>query len=66
MYKTSDYYAPDCEQTVAWNDPGLAINWGRSHANLIISTKDAAAQSFETFHSPFHLSANTSCTGSKT
>ncbi len=27
LYKTTDYYAPECERTVAWNDPALAIAW---------------------------------------
>ena len=27
LYKTSDYYAPDLERGIAWNDPDLAIPW---------------------------------------
>ena len=27
IYKTTDYYAPAHERTIAWNDPGLAIPW---------------------------------------
>ncbi|MGE0351091.1 dTDP-4-dehydrorhamnose 3,5-epimerase [Hydrogenophaga sp.] len=27
LYKTTDYYAPDCERCIVWNDPTLAINW---------------------------------------
>ncbi len=27
LYKATDYYAPADEHTVAWNDPGLAIDW---------------------------------------
>jgi len=27
LYKVTDFYAPDFEQTIAWNDPDLAINW---------------------------------------
>jgi len=27
LYKTTDYYAPEHERCIAWNDPVLAINW---------------------------------------
>lgn len=27
LYKTTDYYAPEHERTLAWNDPALAIAW---------------------------------------
>lgn len=27
LYKTTDYYAPEHERCVAWNDPTLAIDW---------------------------------------
>ena len=27
LYKTTDYYAPDCERCIAWNDVDLAIDW---------------------------------------
>lgn len=27
LYKTSDYYAPEHERCILWNDPELAINW---------------------------------------
>ena len=27
LYKTTDYYAPEYERSIAWNDPALAIQW---------------------------------------
>lgn len=27
LYKTTDYYAPEHERCVAWNDPDIAIEW---------------------------------------
>jgi dTDP-4-dehydrorhamnose 3,5-epimerase len=39
LYKSTDFYAPECERTIAWNDPGLAIDWKLS-GEPIISAKD--------------------------
>lgn len=27
LYKTTDYWAPDCERAIAWNDPQIGIEW---------------------------------------
>jgi dTDP-4-dehydrorhamnose 3,5-epimerase len=42
LYKASDYYAPDCERTIAWDDPALAIDWPLQGPPLL-SAKDSAA-----------------------
>ena len=39
LYKATDYYAPDFERTLAWNDPDLNITWGLD-VEPIISAKD--------------------------
>jgi dTDP-4-dehydrorhamnose 3,5-epimerase len=44
LYKTTDYYAPEYERTIAWNDPDLAIAWNLEEAP-IISTKDRLGKS---------------------
>lgn len=40
LYKTTDYYAPEFERTIIWNDRDLAVNWP-SAAEPVLSTKDA-------------------------
>ena len=52
LYKTTDYYAPEHERSLAWNDPNLAIAWPDVGAAPTLSGKDAAAPSLaqaETF-----------------
>jgi dTDP-4-dehydrorhamnose 3,5-epimerase len=39
LYKCSDFYHPEYERGVAWNDPTIGIRWGLEHP--ILSTKDA-------------------------
>jgi dTDP-4-dehydrorhamnose 3,5-epimerase len=39
QYKATDYYAPEHERTVLWNDPGLAIAWPLE-GEPIVSDKD--------------------------
>lgn len=39
-YKTTDYYLPEAERTIAWNDPDLAIEWPVLPESLIVSAKD--------------------------
>ena len=42
LYKTTDYYAPQYERTLLWNDPALAIDWQlRDGISPILSAKDA-------------------------
>ena len=42
LYKTSDYYAPEYERCIAWNDPTLGIEWPLQGATPVLSAKDAA------------------------
>lgn len=39
LYKTTDFYHPECERTILWNDANLAIDWGMG-TDPILSDKD--------------------------
>ena len=45
LYKTTDFYAPEHEHTLAWNDPDIGIEWPLSGAP-VLSAKDAAGTPF--------------------
>lgn len=45
-YKVSAYYNQEAERAIAWNDPDLRIDWGKSDLSPILSKKDMSASSF--------------------
>lgn len=47
LYKTTDYYAPQHERSLLWNDPELGIDWVITE-EPILSTKDKAASPLKT------------------
>lgn len=52
QYKCTDFYAPDAEGGIAWNDPDINVQWPIKE-DLIISAKDQNNAAFSTFSSPF-------------
>jgi dTDP-4-dehydrorhamnose 3,5-epimerase len=42
LYKTTDYWAPEYERSIAWNDPAIGIEWPIAEAP-ILSAKDSNA-----------------------
>ena len=42
LYKTTDYYAPEYERSLLWNDPALGIDWPFD-GEPALAAKDAAA-----------------------
>ena len=51
IYKCSDYYAPECDGAVRFDS--LGIDWKLDGLEPVLSPKDAAAQAFDDFDSPF-------------
>jgi dTDP-4-dehydrorhamnose 3,5-epimerase len=39
-YKVTEYYSPQSERTVLWNDPALGIDWKVAAEDAILSAKD--------------------------
>lgn len=58
VYKCSDYYAPETEGALRFDDPDIGIDWGLDSAQPILSEKDAAAGLFVDFDSPFTFESN--------
>ena len=58
IYKCSDYYAPDCDRSVRWDDPEIGIDWGLATAP-ILSDKDATAPLLRNIDTPFAWTAAT-------
>ncbi len=46
LYKTTDYYAPQHERCIKWDDATLAIDWHYS-GKSVVSEKDASGARFE-------------------
>jgi len=44
LYKTTDYYAPEHERCIAWNDPAIAIQWPLA-GEPVLSVKDQQGKS---------------------
>jgi dTDP-4-dehydrorhamnose 3,5-epimerase len=52
QYKCTDYYYPETEGSLRWNDPALGIDWGIT-AEPLVSDKDAVAPLLADLVSPF-------------
>ena len=57
QYKCTDFYAPDCDGAVRWDDPDIGIDWGidwgPGGAAPVLSARDAAAPLLRDIASPF-------------
>lgn len=43
LYKATDYYAPEYERIIRWDDPSIDIHWPELNASPLLSTKDREA-----------------------
>lgn len=48
LYKTTDYYAKDCERAIRWDDPTLNIAWPLEGITPSLAAKDEQASAFKT------------------
>ena len=53
QYKCDEYYHPESEGALAWDDPDLAIDWQLPADKVLLSEKDRHHPSFRSFVSPF-------------
>ena len=53
VYKVSDYFAPDHDLGILWNDPALAIDWPIAEKRAVLSEKDRRQPEFAAFETPF-------------
>lgn len=53
QYKCDEFYHPEAEGAIAWNDPNIAINWPITAEEIILSEKDKHHPCLKDFESPF-------------
>jgi len=46
LYKTTDFYAPEHERCIKWDDPQLAIDWPSAGIEILVSAKDKQGTAF--------------------
>lgn len=56
QYKCDNFYAPQSEGALAWDDPDLGIDWKIPADKVILSAKDACHPRLKDFDSPFSMS----------
>lgn len=45
LYKQSHYYDPQVERGIAWNDPGVGVQWPLAPEEIVVSERDTTAPS---------------------
>ena len=57
VYKCTDYYAPQAEGSIRWDDPTIGIEWPFAE-KIILNERDAIAPLLRDFETPFILGEN--------
>ena len=60
QYKCDNFYAPQSEGGIAWNDPALQIDWRIPADKILLSEKDTKHPLLEDYNSDFVYSENLS------
>lgn len=47
LYKTTNYYSPDCDRGILWNDKVIGIEWPELNTPILLSEKDKNAKAFK-------------------
>ena len=55
IYKVTDYYAPECDRGIAWDDPALKIDWRVAPTEITLSEKDKKQPLLETAEPAFQF-----------
>lgn len=53
IYKCTDFYSPECDRAVRFDDPDLNIDWGIMPKAAILSDKDSRAPFLKDIENPF-------------
>ena len=53
VYKCTNFYSPDCDRCVRFDDPDLGIDWGITREAAILSEKDSRAPFLKDIQNPF-------------
>lgn len=54
QYKCDDFYHPEAEGAIAWDDPDIAVSWPIPSEDVILSDKDKHHPFLKNFDSPFN------------
>lgn len=55
QYKCDDFYHPEAEGAIMWDDPDINVDWGINAEDIALSAKDARHQYLKDFVSPFNF-----------